>query len=199
MIKNNFLEFLLKIESIAKIGLIYSKDPYAIENYQEINDLTSKMLKEFTNVDFERPNYFARDIYPTPNISVRTVIFNELQQVLMVKESNTNLWSLPGGWCDLYDTPQEAAKKEISQEAGVEADITRLIGVMNRKSATTNINEYVVVFEGKTIGDFHAHCHETNDVQFFDLDNLPEISRKVLKEDFLRILDAAKNKKVIFD
>ena len=70
-------DFLIKIQSIAKIGLIFSKDPYALTNYQEINDLSTKFLEEFQDVKFDRNNYFARDIYPTPNISVRTIIFNE--------------------------------------------------------------------------------------------------------------------------
>ena len=40
-------DFVLKIQSIAKIGLIYSKDPYALTNYKEINDLSTRFLEEF--------------------------------------------------------------------------------------------------------------------------------------------------------
>ena len=80
-------DFVLKIQSIAKIGLIYSTDPYAITNYKEINDLSLKFLEEFVEVKFDRPNYFQRDIYPTPNVSVRTVILNkDRTKVLMVRE-----------------------------------------------------------------------------------------------------------------
>lgn len=199
MIKNDFFEFLIKVQSICKIGLIYSKDPYALENYQELNDLSTKMIEQFEDVSLERPNYFERHIYPTPNISVRTIIFNEKSELLLVRESNTNLWSLPGGWCDLYETPSESGKKEVSQEAGVECDIVRLVGLINRTSDKSGLSEYVVLFEGKLTGDFHAHTHETNDVRFFPLDNLPEISRKLLKEDFMRVISAAKNHEVIFD
>ena len=43
-------DFLLKIQSISKIGLVYSKDPYALTNYKEINDLSTKFLEEFLEV-----------------------------------------------------------------------------------------------------------------------------------------------------
>ena len=94
-------DYILKIQSIAKIGLVHSKDPYAITNYKEINELSMKMLEEFLEVKFDRPNYFHREIYPTPNISVRTVIFNkDKTKVLMVREAAQQAYCLPGGWSD---------------------------------------------------------------------------------------------------
>ena len=87
-------DYILKIQSIAKIGLVYSKDPYAITNYNEINNLSMKFLEEFLEVEFDRPNYFKRDIYPTPNVSVRTVIFNEDKtKVLFAKLPDLSLIS----------------------------------------------------------------------------------------------------------
>ena len=43
-------DYILKIQSIAKIGLVYSKDPYAITNYNEINRLSMEMLENFMEV-----------------------------------------------------------------------------------------------------------------------------------------------------
>ena len=39
-------EYIIKIQSIAKIGLKFSKDPYAISNYNEINDLSLKLYEK---------------------------------------------------------------------------------------------------------------------------------------------------------
>lgn len=195
-------DFILKVQSISKIGLTYSKDPYALTNYQELNDLSTKFLEDFLEVKFDRPNYFQRDIYPTPNVSVRTVIFNsDKTKVLMVREAALQAYSLPGGWADLYDSPSQVSKNECLQEAGAEIEIVRLVGITNRTpfKAPTSIPEYVVIFEGM-IKELHKeHEYETDDVNFFDIDNLPLISKKTSKEELLRFIKAAKEGKTIFD
>ena len=201
MESKEFYDFIVKVHSIAKIGLTYSTDPYAIENYQELNELSKKMLEDFMNVKFDKPSMFTKEVYPTPNISVRTVIIRE-NKILLVREENSGLWSMPGGWCDLFDSPSTAAFKEVNQEAGVAPKITRLIGVLERTPHKTNQNvpEYVLIFEGN-IDDkvFHEHCHETTDAKFFDINNLPNMSKKLSMEEIERILDAYKKGLVIFD
>ena len=195
-------DFILKIQSIAKIGLIYSKDPYAITNYKEINDLTIKFLEDFMEVKFDRPNYFKRDIYPTPNVSVRTVILNkERNKVIMVREAKTHNYSLPGGWADLYDSPSKTAVNECEQEAGAEIEIVRLVGITNRTpfKSPTSVPEYVVIFEAKLKGELHEHEYETDDVGWFDIDNLPLISRKTSEQELLRFIKAAVIGETIFD
>ena len=196
-----FYDFVVKVHSIAKIGLTYSKDPYAIDNYKELNEISKEMLEKFMDVKFDKPSMFTKEVYPTPNISVRTLIGSK-NNILLVREANTGLWSFPGGWAELYDSPKTAAFNEVKQETGVEPKITRLIGVMDRLPHKSNqsVPEYVIIFEG-TIEDtdFSKHCHETTDVKFFDMDNLPEMSKKLSKEELDIIIDAYKNKKVIFD
>ena len=66
------------------------------------------MLESFMDVKFDRPNYFQRSVNHTPNVSVRTVIFNNEGHLLLVQESKKGTYSLTGGWCDLYDSPSEA-------------------------------------------------------------------------------------------
>ena len=195
-------DFLIKVQAISKIGLIYSKDPYAITNYKEINELSRQFLEDFENVKFDRPNYFSKEIYPTPNVSVRTVILNsDRTKVMMVREVSLGTYSLPGGWADLYDSPSKTAKNECSQEAGADVEIVRLVGVLDRTpfKSSASIPEFVIVFEGKLLGDLHEHEYETDDVGWFDIDNLPEVSRKTSKEELLKMILAARDNKTIFD
>lgn len=195
-------DFLIKIQSISKIGLIYSKDPYAISNYQEINDLSTKFLEEFLEVKFDRPNYFQRDIYPTPNISVRCLIFNEDKtKIIMVREVTTQTYSLPGGWADLYNSAAETAKIESSQEAGADIEVTKLVALLDRKPFKNagSVPEYMAVFEGRLIAPLHEHEYETDDVNWFDINHLPPISRKTSIEEITRLINAAKNNETIFD
>lgn len=195
-------DYIVKIQSIAKIGLVFSKDPYALTNYQQINNISLQMLEKFMEVEFDRPNFFQRDIYPTPSISVRTIIFNDDRtKVLMVREKELQAYSLPGGWADLYDTPSETAKNESKQEAGVDIEIVRLVGLTSRTpfKSNKNVPEYVAIFEAKATSDLGEHEYETDDVNWFDVDNLPLISRKTSKEELERFIFAAKNGETIFD
>jgi 8-oxo-dGTP diphosphatase len=195
-------DYILKIQSIAKIGLVFSKDPYAITNYQQINDLTLEMMEKLMEIEFNRPNYFSRDIYPTPSVSVRAIILNENRdKLLMVREANSGTYSFPGGWADLYDSPAQTAINESTQEAGADIEVTRLVGVLNRTPFKTGVHvpEYLIVFEAKLKGKLHAHEYETDDVRWFPLDELPTMSRKVGKEEIDRIISAIKNNETIFD
>ena len=195
-------DYILKIQSIAKIGLVFSKDPYALTNYQQINDLTMEMLEKLMEIEFHRPNYFSRDIYPTPSVSVRAVIVNEdKSKILFVREANSGTYSFPGGWADLYDSAGQTAINESSQEAGADIELVRLVGVLNRTPFKANVNspEYLVVFEAKLKGQLHEHEYETDDVEWFPIDQIPPLSRKVMKKEIDRIIDAIKTGKTIFD
>ena len=197
-----FYDFVVKVHSIAKIGLTFSKDPYAIDNYKELNELSKEMLEKFCDVKFDRPSMFERDIYPTPSISSRTIITNDKSEILLVREANSGLWSMPGGWADLYDSPSQAAFNEVSQEAGIEPKIVRLVALLERTpfKSSKNVPEYVTVFEGSIDHKkFHEHCHETTDVKFFPMDQLPEMSRKMSKDELDRIFEAYRNGTTIFD
>lgn len=197
-----FYDFVVKVHSIAKIGLTYSKDPYALENYKELLNISKEMIEKFASVKFDKPTFFDRNIYPTPSISVRTMIVNENKEILLVKESKEESWSLPGGWCDLYDSPSEAAFNEVSQEAGVDPKIVRLIAILNRTPfmAKNSVPQYVIVFEGDIIDKkFHEHTHETNEVKFFPLNELPNLSHKMTKGEINRLIEAYINKETIFD
>lgn len=195
-------DYILKIQSIAKIGLVFSKDPYALTNYQQINDLTMEMLEKLMEIEFHQPNYFSRDIYPTPSVSVRAVIVNEdKSKILFVREANSGTYSFPGGWADLYDSAGQTAINESSQEAGADIELVRLVGVLNRTPFKSNVNapEYLVVFEAKLKGQLHEHEYETDDVAWFPIDQIPPLSRKVMREEIDRIIDAIKTNKTIFD
>lgn len=205
---DQYYDFIIKVLSIAKIGKVFSKDPYALDNYNELEKLSMKELENFEHIKFDRPDLFTREIYPTPSISVRTCVFNEENKVLMVREFPEERYSLPGGWCDLYDAPSEAAKTECEQEAGAKIKNLKLIGILNRTPfkifpAGTplhkSVPEYVIIFKAELDGKLKEHLFETDAVGFFDVENLPPLSYKVSEGEVKKMILAAKNDKVIFD
>lgn len=195
-------QFIMKALAISKIGLKYSSDPYALENYAELQELALQQLSKLTQTEFQ-DNFYNRDLYPTVNVSVRTIVTNEANEVLMVKEKSEQLWSFPGGWCDVLESPQENAIKEVVQESGYQIKIDRLLGVFFRdkykERKQSLISEYCIYFHGSIIEKVSEHNHEIVDVGFFKQDKLPSLSFKNSKEEVERALEALNNNSATFD
>lgn len=205
----NFYDYVIKVLSICKIGKIFSTDPYAIENYTELEKLSMKMLDHFDELTFDKPNIFLRNVYPTPSVSCRCVIFNAKDEVLFIQESEDETFGLPGGRCDLYDSPKESIIKEITQEAGMSVEDLEFIGIINqtphkkdyRKSDAPydTVPEYALIFKAKAGKIIREHTHETLGASFYKIDEMPKLSRKLKEEDYKRIIKAALNNEMILD
>ncbi len=202
-----FYNYIIKMLSIAKIGLVFSKDEYALTNYKQIEDLSIKMLENFEHLKFDRHNYFQRNIYPTPNISVRVAIFNKNGEILLVREVIDHGYSLPGGWCDLYDSPRESIENECMQEAGVLVKDIEFLGLFNRTPFKQEVGamerktvpEYLLLVKAKLASKFNEHEYETDDVKFFDPNTLPKMSSKISYEEWCKLIQCAINNDKIIE
>lgn len=194
--------FLSKLLSISKIGLKFSKDPYALENYQELQDLVLLQANE-VNQPIDVVKLYPKDTYPTPNVSVRIMIFNEKNELLMVQEKTDGGYAVPGGWCDVFESARQNAVKETKQETGLDVEIVRLLAVMQRelyKSKPTMISEYVLYFLAEVKGGTLAYNHELLDIGYFDYSALPVLSFKTSKRELEIAMDVIKHhKEVYFD
>jgi len=192
--------FLSKLLSISKIGLKFSKDPYALENYQELQDLVILQSQEIDQI-IDPVKLYPKDTYPTPNVSVRVMIFNEKNQLLMVQEKSDNGYAVPGGWCDVFESARQNAIKEAKQETGLDVEIVRLCAVMQRelyKSKPTMISEYVLYFLAEIKGGTLAYNHELSDIGFFDYNALPVLSFKTSQRELDIAMDVIRHQKDVY-
>ena len=115
-------------------------------------------------------------------MDVRGAIFQD-GNVLLSKEQDDGLWSLPGGWADVNDRPTEAVVREVREETGYPVRCTKLVAVLDRdlhyKKAehAHPFHIYKLMFLCELIGDANELCHDITDAAFFDLDDLPPLSR----------------------
>ena len=98
---DKWIEFAIRIQSIAQSGLQYGKDKYDRERYEELRRIAAEMLSLKTDIPVEKiRGLFCNETgYQTPKIDTRAAVFNN-GKILLVHESN-GTWSLPGGWCDV--------------------------------------------------------------------------------------------------
>ncbi len=194
-------QYITKVLSVAKIGLKYSTDNYAIENYAELEKLSLEMLDSNFKEKIEE-NLFVRDIYPTPNVSVRVMIVNEDNEVLFVKEADEKKWTVPGGWCDLYLSARENAIKEVSEEVGIEIELDRLLSIFLReryRKPNVALSDYVMYFKAVISKDTKLNIgFEVLDAKFYSMDEMPELATKATKEELEIAYDILINDKEVY-
>ncbi len=184
MQNTNLLAIAKRLQSIAQAGIFYSDDkPFDRERYQEISDLSVQILSQLTDEPVEKiGNLFTqeRDGYQTPKVDIRAVVFNEMGEILMVKEKVDGCWSLPGGWADVGYTPAEVAVKEVQEETGLIVKTVRLLAVIDKRNHPHPPEGWYVykifILCERVGGEILNNTTETSDIQYFSLENIPPLS-----------------------
>jgi ADP-ribose pyrophosphatase YjhB (NUDIX family) len=121
------------LQAIAQSGLHFSESEYDRERYQKILKISIEIFAEQSG---ESPSLVSRLFenqtgYATPKVDVRGVVFRD-GKLLLVQERTDGLWTLPGGWADVEDSPSEAVEREILEESGFRAKAERMLAVFDR-------------------------------------------------------------------
>jgi len=174
------LDLARRLLALAQTGLHFTPQEYDRERYREIVEIATRLLQ----IDSGRPAeqlrqaWFVEDGYATPKIDVRGVIFRD-DRVLLVRETTDGKWSLPGGWADVNDSPAQAVEKEIEQESGFTARAVKLAALYdrNKHGHLPHLHHaWKVFFICEIVSGEARTSHETDGVDFFDLNALPELS-----------------------
>lgn len=57
-------------------------------------------------------------------------------------------WSMPGGFVDLGESVEDAARREVKEELALEIELTNLVGVYSRAEDRTVVVVYAAIAEG---------------------------------------------------
>jgi 8-oxo-dGTP pyrophosphatase MutT (NUDIX family) len=103
---------------------------------------------------------------------VSTVALNEKNEIYLVKEYAYAIdeysISLPSGGVDEGETPIEAAKRELKEEAGVSAPEWVELGYINPFTMVINGPMYLFLAKGATVANEHEEEFELLTVPFED-------------------------------
>lgn len=105
-------------------------------------------------------------------LGVRVLVLRGTDEVLLVRHAYRQGWFLPGGGVERGETLQDAAIRELREEAGVAIAEVTLVGVYS--NLTRVQNDHVVLFSATFEGDVGDHDHEIAEAAFFPLSALPE-------------------------
>jgi len=177
----DILNKIKQIQALSEIGIHYSKNDFDLKRYEEISGLCLAVLSQMTDIPEHdlKVKIIESDGYKTPKVDVRAVVFNDRDEILMVRELIDDCWSLPGGWADIGYTPSEVAVKETREEAGAEVKASRLLGILDKRCHAHPSDIYYIYkifIECELISWVGSDQMETSDCGFFSLENLPPLS-----------------------
>lgn len=103
-------------------------------------------------------------------IGVFGIICNEQKEVLLCHRQDYDLWNLPGGALEMGETPEDAIRRELREELGVESEAVRLVGVYTKPEQA----DVVFCFECKLLNTNIALNEEADRFGWFSVNNLPK-------------------------
>lgn len=181
-----WLRWIKELQSIAQEGLTYSPDPFDHKRYEAIRNLTAEIAANYADLSFAHvKDLFAQEYgYLTPKLDIRGVVFRD-NKILMVKEHEDDLWSLPGGWSDVNISPGETAAKEVFEEAGYTVKPKKILALYDKLKHSHPFelpHAYKCFILCEIITGNPQTSIETTEIGFFAEDALPPLSKKRVVE-----------------
>lgn len=174
-----WLAWAQELQFLAQAGLAYSTNKFDIERFERIRDIAAEIVSRKSDIGEENvKGLFAEEKgFQTPKIDTRAAIFDG-DKILLVQESD-GLWALPGGWCDSGESIASNTVKEVFEEAGLDAEVVRLIALHDRKQHNKPVYFYNIIKAFVLCralgGEFKANT-ETIASGYFSLDELPPLA-----------------------
>jgi ADP-ribose pyrophosphatase YjhB (NUDIX family) len=112
---------------------------------------------------------------------VRALIFNDMGELLLEKQTLFGSWALPHGCVDVGESALDALRREVKEETGISVIHADPFGLYTdpRYSVTypngDEVQTFTIAFLVKEwSGELAIDGDEVTDLGFFPLDNLPE-------------------------
>jgi ADP-ribose pyrophosphatase YjhB (NUDIX family) len=184
-----WLAWAQEIFSLSQSGITYSGNPYDIERYKRLQEITAEMIESQSEVSKESAlkSFSMQAGYITPKVDVRGAVIRD-GKILLIQERADGNWAMPGGWADLGNSPASVAEREVWEESGFRVKAEKVVAVIdaNRIEPMEFYHAYKIIFLCRLLDGEPRTSYETLAVDFFDLDHLPPLSFYRTNEEMVR-------------
>lgn len=103
--------------------------------------------------------------------SAAAIVHNEKGEVLLLKHvlRPASGWGIPGGFLERNEQPENAIKRELKEETGLDIENVRQI-----RTRTLPWRHLEVIFSASASGEPKVNALEISDAGWFRIDSLPE-------------------------
>ena len=176
-----WLHWAQQLQAVAQTGDAYANNDYDRQRYDLVRNIAAAMIAAGAGAE---PQVIAELFkseggYATPRMDVRAAVFRD-ERILMVQERSDGLWTLPGGFADVGDSPSGAAEREVHEESGFTVRAIKLAALFDRNRhphPPFGYHLWKAFFLCELLGGEARPSIETSAVGFFAEDDLPPLSR----------------------
>lgn len=119
-----------------------------------------------------------RIIFREHKVAAALLVTDERDRLLLVRrawEPQQGLWSLPAGFVDYGESPEQAAIRECREETGLEAKVQGLVDVIAGREHARGA-DIVIIYRGSLIGGCLQAADDAAAVGFFTPEALPPLA-----------------------
>lgn len=110
-------------------------------------------------------------MYVDPKVAAGVIVTIDGEMVLLKRaiEPGYGKWVFPGGYVDAGEATEVAAVREASEEAGLDVELTGLLGVYSGGGRRV----VLVVYNGRVVGGNLEGNDESLDIRRYEPDRIP--------------------------
>jgi len=143
-------------------------------------------------------------VSPSHTVGVGAVVINKQNELLMVRDRINNdhsLYKLPGGMVEHGDKLSNAVEREVWEETGIKAKLTKMVSVLNSHPYRFNKSNIYIVFQMEALSS-EINIIDTHEIElalwlpldeFFAHKEMSEFQKDLVKQalesDGLSLLD----------
>ena len=143
-------------------------------------------MYRFFVVIFQRFFYYISfGNFPPPFVS-SVVVIKKGEKILLIDRNDGLGLSLPGGFVGLHEKTEEAAKREVKEETGLNVEINNIITILSGVRKGTKICSADIVYSGKIIGNNKTQDSFEGKCKWI---NLNELDKYKIALDYREVLE----------
>ena len=191
--KIEIYSYLIRILSLTRVYSLTDKEKDDVIN--DIEKVTMEALNYFENVNFNRPNYFFRDYYPSPQIRILLLLKNE--EKYLFKEDDKSNFEILNFLLPLEEEISESINKYLSSlSLDLKYEDLEFKGMKFRKvlekSNDFPLNEYVIIFKS----DKKLSSLDKDKLIYEDVDLNEEKLKNIKKEELTEFIILSNKDKI---
>jgi len=109
------------------------------------------------------------------------VVTDEKGRILLMRRSDNELWSIPGGGMEVGERIAETAIREVKEETGLDVEIDRVVGIYSNPRHVVEYSDgevrqqFSVCFACRVVGGELATSKESLEVGFYPPTEIEEM------------------------